>query len=200
MQVDHVDLIQIHEVGLADDGDRVFGTGGAIEALLDAKKAGKTRFIGFTGHKNPDLHLKMLETAAAHNFRFDTVQMPLSVMDAHFHSFEKTVLPVLVQQQIGVLGMKSLRFGAALQSQTATAVECLHYAMNLPTSTAITGCDSMAILQQAIDAARSFRPMTADQVSALLAKTADAASTGQYEPFKTSHMFHTTFYHPEWLG
>ncbi|HTS18302.1 MAG TPA: aldo/keto reductase [Verrucomicrobiae bacterium] len=200
LQVDHVDLIQIHEIGRPDDADRVFAPGGAIEALLDAKKAGKTRFIGFTGHKSPDIHLNMIGTAAAHNFHFDTVQMPLSVMDAHFQSFEKKVLPVLVQQQIGVLGMKSMCFGAALESNTVTAVECLHYAMNLPTSTVITGCDSMTILQQAIDAARSFRPMTADEVSAVLAKTAEAASTGKYEPFKTSHKFDGTFYRPDWLG
>jgi predicted aldo/keto reductase-like oxidoreductase len=199
LQTDHLDLLQLHEIGQLDEGDHVFGPGGAIEALVASKRAGKTRFLGFTGHKNPDIHLKMLETAAANNFRFDTVQMPLSVMDAHFESFEQKVLPVLVQQQIGVLGMKPLCFGAALQSQTATAVECLHYAMNLPTSTVITGCESLTILQQALDAARSFRPMAPDQVSALLAKTAEVARSGQYEPYKTSHRFDGTYYSPQWL-
>jgi len=199
LQTDHLDLLQLHEVGAMDDGDHVFGPGGAIEALVASQQAGKTRFLGFTGHKSPDIHLNMLATAAAHNFRFDTVQMPLSVMDAHYVSFEKNVLPVLVQQQIGVLGMKSMCFGAALQSRTATAVECLHYAMNLPTSTVITGCESLTILQQALDAARSFQPMTPDQVSALLAKTAAVGATGQCEPFKTSHRFDGNYYSPQWL-
>ncbi|MGD1020243.1 MAG: aldo/keto reductase [Verrucomicrobiia bacterium] len=200
LQTDHLDLLQIHEIGSPDDPDRVFGPGGAIEALVESQKAGKTRFLGFTGHKSPDVHLKMLDAATAHNFRFDAVQMPLNVMDANFNSFEKKVVPVLVQQQTGVLGMKPLCFGAVLESQTATAIECLHYAMNLPTSTVITGCESMAILQQALDAARSFRPLTPDQVSALLAKTATVARTGQYEPYKTSHRFDGTYWRPEWLG
>ncbi len=200
LQTDHVDLLQLHEVIRMDDGDRVFGPGGAIEALVESQKAGKTRFLGFTGHKSPDVHLKMIESATAHNFRFDAVQMPLNVMDANFDSFEKKVVPVLVQQQIGVLGMKPLCFGAVLESQTATATECLHYAMNLPTSTVITGCESMTILQQALDAARSFRPLTPDQISALLAKTATVARTGQYEPYKTSHRFDGTYWRPEWLG
>jgi predicted aldo/keto reductase-like oxidoreductase len=199
LQTDHLDLLQLHEIGAMDEGDHVFRPGGAIEAMLDAKKAGKTRFLGFTGHKNPDIHLKLLETAAAHNFRFDAVQMPLSVMDAHYESFEQKVLPVLVQQQIGVLGMKPLCFGAALASQTATATECLHYAMNLPTNTVITGCESMTILQQALDAARSFRPMNPDQVSHLLAKTAEVARAGQCEPYKTSHRFDGTYWSPQWL-
>lgn len=199
LQTDHLDLLQLHEVGSMDDGDHVFGPGGAIEALVVSQKAGKTRFLGFTGHKSPDIHLKMLATAAAHNFRFDTVQMPLSVMDAHYNSFEKSVLPVLVQQQIGVLGMKSMCFGVALETHTATAIECLHYAMNLPTSTVITGCESLTVLQQALDAARSFQPMTPDQVSTLLAKTAAVGTTGQCEPYKTSHRFDGNYYSPQWL-
>jgi aryl-alcohol dehydrogenase-like predicted oxidoreductase len=199
LQTDHLDLLQLHEIGAMDDGDRVFGPGGAIEALVASQKAGKTRFLGFTGHKSPDIHLKMLATAASHNFRFDAVQMPLSVMDAHYNSFEKDVLPVLVQQQIGVLGMKSLCFGAALETRTATAVECLHYAMSLPTSTVITGCESLTVLQQAIDAARSFQPMTPERVSALLARTAAVGSTGQCEPYKTSHRFDGNYYSPQWL-
>jgi hypothetical protein len=142
----------------------------------------------------------MLEAAAAHQFKFDTVQMPLNVMDPHFESFEKKVLPVLVKQNIGVLGMKSMGFGRILESKTVTAVECLHYVMNLPTSVVITGCDSLLILQQALDAARSFRPMSETQVSALLARTADAAKDGQYEHYKTSHSFDGTYYNPQWLG
>ena len=200
LQTDHLDLLQIHEVGNADDPDRVFAAGGAIEALLEAKKAGKSRYVGFTGHKSPDIHLKMLEAAAAHQFKFDTVQMPLNVMDPHFESFEKKVLPVLLKQNIGVLGMKSMGFGRILESKTVTAVECLHYVMNLPTSVVITGCDSLPILHQALDAARSFQPMSEMQVSALLARTADAAKDGQYEHYKTSHSFDGTHYNPQWLG
>ncbi len=200
LQTDHVDLLQLHEVIHPNDPDRVFAPGGAMEALTEARKAGQTRHLGFTGHKSPDIHLKMLETAAAHRFRFDAVQMPLNVMDAHFESFEKKVLPVLVKQQIGVLGMKPMANGIILESKTATPVECLHYAMNLPTSVVITGCGSLRVLQQALDAARSFRPLNPDQVAGLLAKTAEASKDGQYEPYKTSHAFDSTHYHPQWMG
>ena len=171
-----------------------------MEAVLEARKQGKVRFIGFTGHKSPDIHLKMLETAFAHGFTFDAVQMPLNVMDAHFESFEKKVLPVLVKHQIGVLGMKPMGDKLILNSKTATPVECLHYAMNLPTSVVITGCDSMKILQQAIDAAVSFKPMSSVEVSSLLAKTAPAAGKGEFERYKTSHDFDGTVRNPEWLG
>jgi predicted aldo/keto reductase-like oxidoreductase len=200
LQTDHVDLMQFHEVIRDTDPARVFAEGGGMEAVLEAKKQGKLRYIGFTGHKSPDIHLKMLETAFAHGFTFDTVQMPLNVMDAHFDSFEKKVLPVLVKHQIGVLGMKSMGDQLILNSKTATPVECLHYAMNLPTSVVITGCDSMEILQQALDAARSFQPMSAVEVSSLLAKTATAAAKGEFERYKTSHDFDSTVQNPEWLG
>ena len=200
LQTDHVDLLQLHEVIHADDPDRAFADGGVIEALVEARKAGKTRYLGFTGHKAPSIHLKMLETAAAHQFRFDAVQMPLNVMDAHFNSFEKQVLPVLVQQQIGVLGMKPMGGNVILRSQTATPVECLHYAMNLPTSVVITGCQSMSNLQQALDAARSFQPLTRNEVDGLLARTADAARDGRYEVYKTTQNFDGTVRHPEWMG
>lgn len=200
LQVDHLDLIQHHEVIRFEDPDRIFAEGGAQEAVLEAKQAGKVRFIGFTGHKDPHVHLYMLEAAARHNFHFDTVQMPLNVMDAHFRSFGRLVLPKLVEQQIGVLGMKSMGDKIILKSGVVTPVECLHYALNLPTSVVITGIDSPEILQQALDAARTFKPMTDAQVSALLAKTAKAAAGGQYELFKTSTRFDSTAQHPEWLG
>jgi predicted aldo/keto reductase-like oxidoreductase len=200
LQTDHVDVLQFHEVIRDSDPDHIFAAGGAIEAVLEARKAGKTRYIGFTGHKSPDIHLKMLATASAHHFTFDTVQMPLNVMDAHFDSFEAKVLPVLLKQNIGVLGMKPMGDHFILQSNTVTAVECLHYSMNLPTSVVITGCDSLPILQQALDAARSFRPMSSEQVATLLAKTADAARSGQYEMYKTSHHFDGTYQNPQWLG
>ena len=171
-----------------------------MEAVLEAKKQGKVRYIGFTGHKSPDIHLKMLNTAFAHQFTFDAVQMPLNVMDAHYDSFEKKVLPVLLQHDIGVLGMKPMGDKIILKSKTATPVECLHYSMNLPTSVVITGCDSMSILQQALDAARSFRPMNPTEVAGLLAKTAPAAGKGEFERYKISHDFDGTYRNPQWLG
>lgn len=171
-----------------------------MEAVLEAKKAGKIRFIGFTGHKSPDIHLKMLDTAARHQFRFDAVQMPLNVMDAHYDSFERKVLPVLVKNEIGVLGMKPMGDHFILDSKTASPVECLHYSLHLPTSVVITGCDSMPILEQALDAARTFRPMEPKEVEALLAKTAQAAQQGKYELYKTSHHFDGTYQNPQWLG
>ncbi len=200
LQTDRVDLMQFHEVIRETDPERIFAEGGAMEAALEAQKAGKIRYIGFTGHKSPDIHLKMLATASQHKFTFDAVQMPLNVMDAHFESFEKKVLPVLLQNDIGVLGMKPMGDHVILESKTATPVECLHYAMNLPTSVVITGCDSLPILQQALQAARSFQPMSASDVSTLLAKTTKAAEAGKFELYKTSHHFDGTFANPQWLG
>ena len=200
LQTDHVDLLQFHEVIRDTDPDRVFAQGGALEAVLEAQKAGKVRFIGFTGHKSPDIHLKMLATASKHGFKFDAVQMPLNVMDAHFNSFEKKVLPVLTENRIGVLGMKPMGDHFILDSKTATPTECLYYSMNLPTSVVITGCDSMTILQQALQAARTFQPMDSSQVAALLAKTSKAAEAGQFELYKTSHHFDGTYANPQWLG
>ena len=200
LQTDHIDLLQFHEVIRDNDPVRIFAKDGGMEAALEAKKQGKIRYIGFTGHKSPDIHLKMLNTAFAHDFTFDTVQMPLNVMDAHFESFEKKVLPVLVEHKIGVLGMKPLGDKQILNSKTASPIECLHYAMNLPTSVVITGCDSVDILHQALDAARSFKPMNSSEVAALLAKTDTAAKNGEFERYKTSHDFDGTFHNPQWLG
>jgi uncharacterized protein len=200
LQTDRIDLLQFHEVIRDTDPDRIFAEGGAMEAVLEAQKAGKIRFIGFTGHKSPDIHLKMLATASKHGFTFDAVQMPLNVMDAHFNSFEKKVLPVLLKNDIGVLGMKPMGDPFILRSETVTPVECLHYAMNLPTSVVITGCDSMEILNQALGAARTFRPMNSNEVAALLARTAQAAQSGKFELYKTTHHFDGTYQNPQWLG
>ena len=200
LQTDHIDLLQFHEVIRDNDPDRIFAPGGGMEAVLEAKKQGKVRYIGFTGHKSPDIHLKMLESAFAHNFTFDAVQMPLNVMDAHYNSFEKKVLPVLLKHKIGVLGMKPMGDKIILNSKTASPIECLHYAMNLPTSVVITGCDSLQILQQALQAARSFKPMSSGEVSTLLAKTAPAAARGEFELYKTTHNFDGTYQNPQWLG
>lgn len=200
LQVDHVDLVQYHEVLRFEDPNRIFDPEGAHAAILEAQQAGKVRYIGFTGHKDPYIHLHMLEVADQHGFKFDTAQMPLNVMDAHYRSFAKIAVPELVKRNIGILGMKSMANGILLRSNTVTPIECLHYALNLPTSVVITGMDSLEILDQAFEAVQTFQPMTDEQVQTLLAKTADAGSRGEFEPFKTSSIFDGTAQHPQWLG
>ena len=200
LNVDHIDLVQHHEIIRFDDPHRIFHPEGANTALVEARAAGKLRHIGFTGHKDPRIHLYMLEIAKENGFRFDTVQMPLNVMDAHYRSFEKQVLPELVKRQIGVLGMKSMANGILLKSKTVTPVECLHYALNLPTSVVIAGIDSMEILDQAFAAIESFHPLSNGEREALLAKTREAAANGRFEPFKTSSIFDGTAENPQWLG
>lgn len=200
LQTDHLDLIQLHEVIRMDDPDRAFAINGAIHALLRAKAQGKVRFIGFTGHKSPAIHLRMLKIAATHGVHFDTVQMPLNLMDVHYDSFQKQVLPVLLQRRIGVLGMKPCSAGKMLESGTVSAVECLRYALSLPTDVVITGCDSMKILDQAIDVARSFEALTEIEKAQLEAKTASAARAGQFEEYKTTHEHDSTMQHRQWLG
>jgi aryl-alcohol dehydrogenase-like predicted oxidoreductase len=200
LRVDHVDLLQIHEVIRMSDPDRVFGAGGAIEALTRAREQGKTRFVGFTGHKDPAIHLKMLAAARQHDFRFDTVQMPLNVLDAQDRdSFEKLVLPVLQREDIGVLGMKPMGSGVILESSRVTAVECLRYAMSLPVSVTITGIDSVGVLRQGLHTALDFAPMPEGDQQALLARVAPAARSRRYEKYKTSAVFDSTATHPQWL-
>jgi aryl-alcohol dehydrogenase-like predicted oxidoreductase len=204
LRTDMIDLMQIHEVIRPNDAERSFEKDGAMEALLAARQAGKIRFIGFTGHKSPAIHLHMLETAAAHGFTFDTVQMPLNVMDAHFDSFERRVLPALVEKKIGVLGMKPFGSGLFLRSRpfvdgTVAPVECLRYAMSLPTSVVITGCDSLPVLMQAIDAAHRWKPLTDAEKKDLLARTAAAAHEGEWERYKTTGDFDGTAQNPHWL-
>jgi aryl-alcohol dehydrogenase-like predicted oxidoreductase len=200
LQTDSIDLVQHHEVIRYEDPHRIFDAEGAHTALLKARDAGKLRYIGFTGHKDPHIHLHTLEVAREHDFTFDAVQMPLNVLDAHYRSFERLVLPELVKQDIGVLGMKSMGNGFVLRSGAATARECLRYALNLPTSVVITGIDSMEMLEQALDVAETFEPMRADELESLLARTGKVAEHGEYEPFKTSSVFDSTATHPEWLG
>ncbi len=200
LQTDHLDLMQFHEIIRISDPGHIFESGGAMEAMLGAKKAGKVRFIGFTGHKDPGMHLHMLETARKHDFHFDTVQMPLNPMDAHFRSFEHEVLPLALKDGVGVLGMKSMGDGILLQSKTVKATECLHYALNLPTSVVITGIDKPQVLDQAIAAAKTFRPLSKEEVAELLGRTREAAANGKYELFKSSTHFDGTEHHPEWLG
>ena len=204
LQTDRLDLLQFHEILRMEDPDRIFAVGGAMEAALEAKKVGKVRFIGFTGHKDPLVHLRMLEIADKHGFQFDTAQMPLNIMDTHFRSFQHNVVPQLVKRNMGVLGMKT--FGDhfildhVLNKKLATPIELLHYSMNLPTSVVITGIDSLPILEQAMQAANTFIPLTAQQVKSLEAKTVTAAATGNYELFKTTTNFDGTAKKPEWLG
>jgi aryl-alcohol dehydrogenase-like predicted oxidoreductase len=200
LQTDHMDLIQFHENIRMEDPDRFFAPAGALEAVLAAKQAGKARYIGFTGHKDPAIHLRMLEMAGARNFHFDTVQMPINVMDAHFRSFTHQVAPVAVEQGIGVLGMKPMGSGVILSSKVVTPIECLHFALSQPTSVVITGIDKMEILDQAFEAARTFQPLTEAELAQLLSRTKDAASDGRYELFKTTTVFDSTAQHPEWLG
>src|SRR5262245_30854032 len=200
LQTDHIDLMQHHEIIRLEDPDRVFAPGGAQEAMLEARQAGKIRFIGFTGHKDPLVHLRMLETAQQHGFHFDTVQMPLNVMDGHFRSFEQNVLPVLVREQIGVLAMKSMGDGVILGSGVVSPVECLHYAMSLPTSVVITGMEQIDRVDQALQAVQTFTPLSAQQMADFRARTEAAAAGGRYELFKTSARFDGTARHPEWLG
>ncbi|MGD0736846.1 MAG: aldo/keto reductase [Terracidiphilus sp.] len=205
LKVDHIDLLQHHEVLRYDDPDRIFNEGGSMEAVLAAKEAGKIRYIGFTGHKDPHIHLSMLGVAQQHGFHFDTVQMPINIMDAHFRSFSQLVVPEALRQNIAVLGMKCFGSGVLFKSSVLkdgaiTPVECLHYSLNLPISVQITGINTKELLDQAFDAVRSFRPMDEGAVAALIAKSENASMNGEFELFKTTSHFDTTARHPDWLG
>jgi aryl-alcohol dehydrogenase-like predicted oxidoreductase len=201
LQTDRIDLVQHHEILRFEDPMRIFDEKeGANLAFLEAQKAGKLRYIGFTGHKDPLIHLRMLEVAAENDFKFDAVQMPLNVMDAHFRSFSKLVVPELVKQKTGILAMKTMGNGALLKSKTVTPIECLHYALDLPTSVVITGIDSMKILDQAFEAVRTFQPFKKKELDLLLAKTKQSAAKGAFEPFKTTSIYDGTAQNLDWLG
>jgi uncharacterized protein len=200
LKVDHIDLLQHHEVLRFDDPDRIFNEGGSMEAVLEAKQAGKIRFIGFTGHKDPHIHLYMLAVAKAHGFHFDTVQMPINIMDAHFRSFSQLVVPQALEQKIAVLGMKSFGSDIILKSGAVEPIDCLHYSLNVPVSVLITGINSQMLLDQAFAAVKSFKPMNETEVATLISKSEGAATNGKYELFKTTAHFDTTARHPDWLG
>ena len=200
LRTDHIDLVQFHEVIRMEDPDRIFADEGAIHAAIAARKAGKIRYIGFTGHKDPAVHLRMLEVAKQHDFHFDTVQMPINVMDAHFRSFSKEVMPVAIQQGIGVLAMKTFGDHFILESKTVEPIEALHYGLTQPVSVVITGIDSLPILGQALQAARTFKPLTDAQIKSILDRTQQAALTGKFELFKTTPHFDGTAANPKWLG
>jgi uncharacterized protein len=200
LKVDHIDLLQHHEVIRYDDPDRIFNEGGAMEAVVAAKQAGKVRFIGFTGHKDPHIHLYMLNVAQQHGFHFDTVQMPINIMDAHFRSFSQLVAPEALRQHIGILGMKCFGNGVILKSGAVQPMDCLHYSLNLPISVQITGVDSKMLLDQTFAAVKSFQPMDEAAVATLISKTEQTAMNGKYELFKTTAHFDSTARHPDWLG
>jgi predicted aldo/keto reductase-like oxidoreductase len=200
LKTDHVDLMQFHEVIRLEDPDRIFAEDGAMEAMSEAKKAGKVRFIGFTGHKDPYVHLRMLQHARQHDFHFDTVQMPLNVMDAHFRSFTHEVLPVLNREGIAPLGMKCFGDSFILQSHTVKPIECLHYCLNLPIAVQITGIDNPQVLDQAIQAAQTFKPLPQAEVASLLERTRPAALQGKFELYKTTAHFDGTAHKPQELG
>ena len=203
LKTDHVDLVQFHEILRFDDPDRIFREGGALEAMMDARKAGKVRFIGFTGHKDPHIHLYMLEVAAKHNFQFDAVLMPSNLMDAHFRSFAQLVMPKLVEQRIGIQTMKPFCGGDGIILKSGAVqnpIDCLHYALNLPTDVVITGIDKQNILDQAFQATKTFKRLDEAEFAALIGQTQQVAQTGQYELFKVSAHFDGTARHPDWLG
>jgi len=200
LQTDHIDLMQIHENLRMEDADRCFSEDGAIQALEEAKKAGKIRYIGFTGHKDPIVHNRMLDVAAAHSFHFDSCQMPLNLLDANFRSFAQHVVPRLLSEGIAVLGMKPMASGVIVKNKIATPKECLTYALTLPTSVVITGIDSMDVLEQDLEIMKEFKPLDGGQVRELLARTMASARTGHYEQFKTATQYDGTAHHPEWLG
>jgi uncharacterized protein len=187
LRTDHLDLWQIHEVTFPDDPDRIFAPGGAAEAMLRAKEEGKVRFIGFTGHKSPAIFRRML----AQGFPWDTLQMPVSVLDANFNSFQKEIIPIAQDQGIGVIGMKSLAAGHLFEDPAIdiTADEAIRYALSQPIASLCSGIDSMAILEQNLRIAREFVPMTAEEQSAAVDKAFHHAWAGQHEPFKTSFQF-----------
>ncbi|HLH53891.1 MAG TPA: aldo/keto reductase [Verrucomicrobiae bacterium] len=186
LQTDHLDLWQIHAVSYDNDPDLAYAEGGVLEALDEAKKQGKTRFVGFTGHKDPSFHLRMLEMG----YPFDTVQMPLNPFDASYHSFEKQVLPEAQRRGVAVLGMKSMGgTGDAIKKGVVTASEMLRYAMSLPVAVTISGMDSLKILEQNLQVARGFTPMSPAEMDALRQKCARFAADGRLEVYKGSLRF-----------
>ena len=199
LKTDHLDLLQFHEIIRPDDPDRVFSTHGAIHAALKAREQGKIRYIGFTGHKSPAIHLHMFKVADQHDFHFDTVQMPLNVMDAHFESFQQQVLPVALARRTAVLGMKAFGDNFIYKTKAVSPIDLLQYPMNLPISIQITGIDGMDILRQDLEAVRTFTQWSPEKQADILARTAEIAATGHTEKYKTTHHFDGTFHNPQWL-
>jgi aryl-alcohol dehydrogenase-like predicted oxidoreductase len=185
LKTDYLDLWQIHEVVWPDDPDRIFAAGGAAEAMLKAKEQGKVRYIGFTGHKDPAIFERML----AQGFPWDTLQMPVNALDAHFQSFQARILPIAQAQGIGVIGMKSLAGGHLLKGTELTPQEAIGYALSQPIASLCVGVDSMEVLEQDLAIGRGFAPLPAEEQARILAKAAPHAPGGRFEPFKSSHDF-----------
>ena len=201
LRTDRIDLVQHHEILRYDDPDRVFAEGGAMEGFLEAKKQGKLRYIGFTGHKDPRIHLQMLAVAQERGFQFDSCQMPLNVMDAHFRSFGHLVLPHLVAEGIAPLAMKTFGDGVILKADAPIKpLEYLHFSLNLPVSVVITGIQNQRDLDQAFEAVKTFKPMDKATVAELLSRAKPYALEGKYELFKTSATFDGTAKNVAWLG
>jgi uncharacterized protein len=200
LQTDHIDLVQHHEIIRMEDPDSIFKEDGAMTAFLEARLKGKLRFIGFTGHKDPLIHLRMLQVAKENDFHFDTVQMPINVMDAHFRSFSAQVLPVLLREKIAPLAMKTFGDHFILDTKTADPIEMLHFSMSLPVAVVITGIDKQEILDQALAAVKTYQPMDKAAVAALLGRTRAAANKGESELYKTTWHFDGTAQNPDWLG
>jgi predicted aldo/keto reductase-like oxidoreductase len=189
LQTDHLDLWQLHEVVWEDDPDKIFAPGGSAEALLKAKEQGKVRYIGFTGHKSPDIHKRML----SQGFPFDSCQMPLNVLDAHYESFEKEIVPICQQQGIAIIGMKSLAGGHLMESGIdVTPAEAIRYAMSLPVATVVSGMNSLEVMRQNLETARNFQPLTEAERKDILARSAPGAPNGKFERFKTTRVFEGT--------
>ncbi|MFL5762273.1 MAG: aldo/keto reductase [Thermomicrobiales bacterium] len=189
LQTDHLDLWQLHEVVWEDDPDKIFAPGGSAEALVKAKEQGKVRYIGFTGHKSPAIHKRML----SQGFPWDSVQMPLNVFDAHYNSFEKEIVPICQEQGIAILGMKSLMGGSFKDSGIEiTPAEAIRYAMSLPVATVVSGMNSLEVMEQNLETARNFAPLTEEERHDLLKRSKPLAANGSFELFKTSRKFEGT--------
>lgn len=200
LHTDCVDLMQIHEIIRLEDADRCFAEDGAMEAVQAAQKAGKIRHVGFTGHKDPLVHNRMLDVAARHKFRFDACQLPVNVLDASFRSFSTEVVPRLIQEGIAVLGMKPMAGGAIVQHKLASPKECLSYALTLPTSVVISGIDKPELLEENLEIVKNFKPLDEAELNSILSRTREPAGTGRYEKFKTDVTYDATTFNPHWLG
>ena len=186
LKTDYIDLWQVHEVIYDNDPELHFAKGGVIEALEQAKQSGKVRFIGFTGHKDPAIHLKML----SYNYPFDACQLPLNCFDASFRSFEQQVLPELNRRGIAAIAMKSLSgSGEAVKQGIIPATEALRYTMSLPVTTTVSGIDSMQVLSQNLGVARNFKPMNQAEMQALRDRYTRYAADGRFELYKTSQKY-----------
>ncbi len=200
LDVPTIDLVQFHEILRMEDPDRIFGKGGAIEAAVKARDEGKIRYIGFTGHKDPAVHLRMFQVADKNKFHFDTVQMPVNVMDAHFRSFTREVIPIANDHGTGVLAMKTFGDHFILDSGLVDPIDALHWGLSQQISVLIAGIDKPEILDQALHAVRTFQPLSEVDTKRILDRTREAALEGKYELFKTSSYFDGTARNLDWLG